>query len=136
MCDSSGIASDGRLAPGEVLFPRERPFILKRIRELHEALRRVLAAIEDHVLHVLEQLRLLSNLETAREKILQIVLAGQPELEKILADPSLRQLRQRDAQEARHELASVAQEAPEEPPHARHGPSASRAAAGARPRRT
>ncbi len=44
---------------------------------------------------VLEELRLLSNLETAREKILQIVLAGQPELDGILADPSLRQLRQR-----------------------------------------
>src|SRR5436853_487765 len=35
---------------------------------------------------VLEELRLLSNLETAREKILQIVLAGQPELDRILAD--------------------------------------------------
>src|SRR5437773_1330823 len=46
---------------------------------------------------VLEELRLLSNLETAREKILQIVLAGQPELDAILADPSLRQLRQRVA---------------------------------------
>src|SRR5262245_51876220 len=45
--------------------------------------------------NVLEELRLLSNLETAREKILQIVLAGQPELDAILADRSLRQLRQR-----------------------------------------
>jgi len=44
---------------------------------------------------VLEELRLLSNLETASEKILQIVLAGQPELERILAEPRLRQLRQR-----------------------------------------
>jgi general secretion pathway protein A len=44
---------------------------------------------------VLEELRLLSNLETAREKILQIVLAGQPELDRVLADPALRQLRQR-----------------------------------------
>src|SRR5438552_3308963 len=46
---------------------------------------------------VLEELRLLSNLETAREKILQIVLAGQPELDATLADPSLRQLRPRVA---------------------------------------
>src|SRR5581483_7563601 len=44
---------------------------------------------------VLEELRLLSNLETGREKILQIVLAGQPELDTVLADPALRQLRQR-----------------------------------------
>jgi general secretion pathway protein A len=46
---------------------------------------------------VLEELRLLSNLETGTEKILQIVLAGQPELEKKLGDPALRQLRQRIA---------------------------------------
>ena len=44
---------------------------------------------------VLEQLRLLSNLETAREKILQILFAGQPELETKFANPALRQLRQR-----------------------------------------
>ena len=44
---------------------------------------------------VLEEIRLLTNLETATEKLLQIVLAGQPELELILKQPALRQLRQR-----------------------------------------
>ncbi len=44
---------------------------------------------------VLEQLRLLSNLETEREKLLQIVLIGQPELEENLSRTDLRQLRQR-----------------------------------------
>lgn len=44
---------------------------------------------------VLEELRLLSNLETGKEKIIQIVLAGQPELDGKFADVSLRQLRQR-----------------------------------------
>jgi general secretion pathway protein A len=44
---------------------------------------------------VLEGLRLLSNLETDTEKLLQIVLMGQPELEKKLAHPKLRQLKQR-----------------------------------------
>ena len=44
---------------------------------------------------VLEDLRLLSNLETAKEKILQIVLSGQPELGQKLSNPVLRQLRQR-----------------------------------------
>jgi len=44
---------------------------------------------------VLEEIRLLTNLETARGKLLQIVLAGQPELERILSQPELRQLRQR-----------------------------------------
>jgi general secretion pathway protein A len=47
--------------------------------------------------HVLESLRLLSNLETGTEKLLQIVLVGQPELEAKLAQPSLRQLKQRVA---------------------------------------
>lgn len=45
----------------------------------------------------LEQIRLLSNLETDKEKLLQIVLAGQPELDAKLQLPQLRQLRQRIA---------------------------------------
>ena len=43
----------------------------------------------------LEQIRLLSNLETAQEKLLQIVLVGQPELMQKLTQPYLRQIRQR-----------------------------------------
>lgn len=44
---------------------------------------------------VLEQIRLLTNLETTTEKLLQIILVGQPELKTMLAQPSLRQLSQR-----------------------------------------
>src|SRR6202166_3174583 len=44
---------------------------------------------------VLEEIRLLTNLETSTEKLIQIVLAGQPELEDKLKLPELRQLRQR-----------------------------------------
>jgi len=44
---------------------------------------------------VLEQVRLLTNLETNREKLLQVVLVGQPELRDSLARPELRQLAQR-----------------------------------------
>jgi type II secretory pathway predicted ATPase ExeA len=44
---------------------------------------------------LLEEIRLLTNLETSSEKLLQIVLSGQPELEEKLYHPSLRQLRQR-----------------------------------------
>lgn len=50
---------------------------------------------QDLEFSVLEDLRLLSNLETAKEKILQIVLSGQPELGQKLSNPVLRQLRQR-----------------------------------------
>lgn len=46
---------------------------------------------------LLEEIRLLTNLETSAEKLLQIVLSGQPELEDMLRMPSLRQLRQRIA---------------------------------------
>ena len=44
---------------------------------------------------VLEVVRMLSNFETPREKLMQIVLAGQPQLAKRLASPSMEQLRQR-----------------------------------------
>jgi putative secretion ATPase (PEP-CTERM system associated) len=46
-------------------------------------------------LPVLEEIRLLTNLETSTDKLLQIVLTGQPELEEKLKLPQLRQLRQR-----------------------------------------
>jgi general secretion pathway protein A len=46
-------------------------------------------------LEMLEEIRLLTNLETSTEKLLQIVLAGQPELEEKVNNPQLRQLRQR-----------------------------------------
>jgi len=45
----------------------------------------------------LERLRILSNLETAKDKLLQIVLCGQPELAEVLAGRELRQLRERIA---------------------------------------
>ena len=47
--------------------------------------------------HVLEEIRMLLNLETASEKLLQIVLAGQPELEERLQQLELRQIKQRIA---------------------------------------
>ena len=46
---------------------------------------------------LLEEVRLLTNLETATEKLVQVVLSGQPELELKLRDPRVRQLRQRVA---------------------------------------
>ena len=51
---------------------------------------------------VLEEIRLLSNLETATSKLIQIMLVGQPELGDLLARPELRQIRQRVS--LRHDL--------------------------------
>ena len=44
---------------------------------------------------LLEEIRLLSNLETSKSKLIQIVLVGQPELDRTLSQPEFRQLRQR-----------------------------------------
>lgn len=57
----------------------------------------------------LEHLRLLSNLETEKAKLVQLVFFGQPELETNLADPSVRQLRQRIAFEYRLHGLSLAE---------------------------
>jgi type II secretory pathway predicted ATPase ExeA len=64
----------------------------------HEAGRRVVVFVEEAqgiALDNLEFLRLLTNLETATDKLLQIVLFGQPELDALLADPRIRQLKDR-----------------------------------------
>jgi general secretion pathway protein A len=45
--------------------------------------------------HLMEQVRMLSNLETDQHKLMQIILSGQPELKERLRRPELRQLRQR-----------------------------------------
>jgi len=56
-------------------------------------------------LDVLEQVRLLTNLETSTAKLLQIILIGQPELQQLLEKPELRQLNQRIT--ARYHLTSL-----------------------------
>jgi len=64
----------------------------------HDAGKQVVMFVEEAqgmTLDTLEEIRLLSNLETEREKLLQIVLFGQPELDAKLADPRIRQLRER-----------------------------------------
>jgi type II secretory pathway predicted ATPase ExeA/septal ring-binding cell division protein DamX len=70
----------------------------ERLVELHSAGRQVVALIDEaHAmpLATLEEIRLLSNLETNKEKLLQIVLFGQPELDQHLALPNMRQLKER-----------------------------------------
>lgn len=69
-----------------------------RLVELARDGRRAVALIDEAQampLASLEALRLISNLETEKRKLLQIVLFGQPELDQRLADPSVRQIRSR-----------------------------------------
>ncbi|MFH0810090.1 MAG: AAA family ATPase [Pseudomonadota bacterium] len=69
--------------------------------ESHERGRRVLLIVDEAQNlppRLLEEIRLLSNIETASRKLLQIMLVGQQELNAKLMQPSLRQLRQRITQ--------------------------------------
>ena len=66
--------------------------------DAHSRGRRTIAVVDEAQnlsAEVLEQIRLLTNLETTRHKLLQIVLIGQPELRELLARSDLRQLAQR-----------------------------------------
>ena len=70
----------------------------RHLLEAHSRGRRVILLIDEAQNlseGVLEQLRLLTNLETARQKLLQIILIAQPELREKLSQESLRQLAQR-----------------------------------------
>jgi general secretion pathway protein A len=69
-------------------------WLLARFRD-HDLVVLIVDEAQGLPVHVLEEIRLLLNMETANEKLLQIVLAGQPELETKLKRPDLRQLRQR-----------------------------------------
>ena len=86
-----------------ISLPGARTTVLLRALQEHlikvyaEGRRVVLLVDEAHAMPAesLEEVRLLSNLESSREKLLQIVLFGQPELDERLARPDMRQLRER-----------------------------------------
>jgi general secretion pathway protein A len=85
------------LPPGtskpQALAQLERHLMSVRNRGEHAVL--LLDEAQNLAPDLLEEIRLLSNLETQGEKLVQIFLVGQPELEAKLHDPQLRQLRQR-----------------------------------------
>ena len=87
----------------EVPIPTKPAMLRDLARELvaqRAAGRRVIAVIDEaqNLAHdALEELRMLSNLETEKSKLIQIVLVGQPDLRDTLELPSLEQLRQRVA---------------------------------------
>lgn len=73
---------------------RLNSWLLERYRSGETAVL-IIDEAQNLTLPVLEEVRLLTNLETTTDKLLQIVLAGQPELDEKLKMPELRQLRQR-----------------------------------------
>jgi general secretion pathway protein A len=91
--DELGITVRG--SKSEMLHDLNR-FLIDRHRS---GLTTALIVDEAHLLDldVLEEIRLLTNLETSTQKLLQIILVGQPELGTLLDSPKLRQLKQRVA---------------------------------------
>ncbi len=83
----------------------------RRLLEAHAKGRRIVVIVDEAQNlspETLEQVRLLTNLETASQKLLQIILIGQPELREVLARVELRQLAQRIT--GRYHLAPLSRE--------------------------
>lgn len=95
-----GVSFTGR-TKGEMLSQLNNYLLLRSRRGTTT----VLVVDEAHLLNweLLEEIRLLTNLETSQHKLLQIVLVGQPELDRKIDSDELRQLKQRIAMRCRLE---------------------------------
>jgi MSHA biogenesis protein MshM len=93
IADELGIAYDSQL--GHHTFMKR---LCQSLLDFHKQGKRVVICLDETQampVETLETLRLLTNLETEKSKLLQVVLFGQPELDEVLKNPSIRQLRQR-----------------------------------------
>lgn len=94
LCDELHVAYPVNCTSAKVLVDALHGYLL----EAHARSRRTVLIVDEAQnlsVEVLEQIRLLTNLETAAEKLLQIILIGQPELVRLLEGRQLRQLAQR-----------------------------------------
>lgn len=94
LCDELGIT----YARSDVTLKHLVDALNGHLLRVHAGGRRTVLIIDEAQnlpFEVLEQVRLLTNLETAKEKLLRIMLVGQPELAELLAQPNLRQLASR-----------------------------------------
>ena len=94
ICDEFGISYTEGAGSIKRFVSRINDYLL----DLHAKGKRAILILEEAQnlsLEVLEQVRLLTNLETNQRKLLQIIMIGQPELKEMLSRPELRQLSQR-----------------------------------------
>ncbi len=94
ICEELAIDTEGAVGSAKLLVDRLNAYLLTA----YEAGDRVVLVIDEAqnlAPEALEQVRLLTNLETSKQKLLQIILLGQPELRDLLQRQSLRQLAQR-----------------------------------------
>ncbi len=87
------VAVETRLSK-EALLSRFREYLVEQAQRRNSVVI-IIDEAQNLTLEVLEELRMLSNFETEKAKLLQIVLVGQPELRDLLRRPELEQLRQR-----------------------------------------
>jgi general secretion pathway protein A len=91
-----GIRADKKNKSKGALFSELNRFLIEQLEQNNNVVL-IIDEAQNLSLKLLEQVRMLSNLESENEKLLQIVLVGQPELRDKLNLPALRQLRQRIA---------------------------------------
>ncbi|MDX1515398.1 MAG: AAA family ATPase [Woeseiaceae bacterium] len=94
ICEELGISDVGEQTSSKVLIDALNHYLLMA----HADGRRTILVVDEAqnlARDVLEQVRLLTNLETSKQKLLQIILIGQPELRDLLGRNDLRQLAQR-----------------------------------------
>lgn len=93
ICLRFGVGLPPEVSKPKMLSLLERHLLAVRSRGEHAVL--LLDEAQNLATELLEEIRLLSNVESQGEKLIQIFLVGQPELESKLSRPELRQLRQR-----------------------------------------
>ena len=103
ICDEFGVTYDSDASIKKLNDALNDYLLSAHARQRHTVL--IIDEAQNLEPEVLEQLRLLTNLETSEKKLLQIILLGQPELREILAKKELRQLAQRVT--ARYHLNSL-----------------------------
>ncbi len=106
ICDEFGVGCPEGTSI-RVLVGRINAYLLNAHDRGHRAVL-IIEEAQNLALDVLEQIRLLTNLETNQRKLLQVVMIGQPELRDILAKPQLSQLSQRIT--ARYHLGPLSRE--------------------------
>lgn len=106
-CDELGIPYPGGNTSIKVFIDRINAYLLDAYARGRNTVL-ILEEAQNLGTDVLEQLRLLTNLETNQQKLLQIILVGQPELQEKLEKPEMRQLAQRIT--ARYHLGPLSRE--------------------------
>ncbi|MBU0675292.1 MAG: AAA family ATPase [Proteobacteria bacterium] len=94
VCDELGIEYPATVTSSKLLVDAINRYLLKNHSEGRKTVL-VIDEAQNLTTDVLEQVRLLTNLETNQRKLLQIIMIGQPELRDLLSRPELRQLAQR-----------------------------------------